>query len=382
MAITPYQKRLPNGEIKTLYMVMADSLNKYSGLRVQKKRRGITSKPHAERIYRELWNACREEKPEGLNITLWGELVEHYLESLTAKVRTPESPNGLSPKLVQTKHSQLKHTKAWNSRHLDLVTPQFVSVFLDECEATGMSRLVTNQVLQQVKCVFGYAVELGILKTSPFLGVRSRKLPKKRKMALTHEEVNILLSEANIREHPYYEIWMLTIALGLRRSELAGLKWSDIDWKHGLIYLQRQRLPQEGLVDVLKNREERVVSIPEQITSFLKEMKLKTSSDFVINVKCNRWDIGHQAQVIREFCHEIGIKEVTHHQLRATHITLALIDGVPLGIVKENVGHAKLSTTDVYFRSAGINMKGQMNGLRIKVPVKEPGVAIPFRKVE
>ena len=81
-----------------------------------------------------------------------------------------------------------------------------------------------------------------------------------------------------------------------------------------------------------------------------------------------------------EFCREIGIKEVTHHQLRATHITLALVDGIPLGIVKENVGHSKLSTTDEYFRSAGINMKGQTDGLRIQVPTDSAAKVISLLK--
>lgn len=382
MGIIAYKKEVSPGVQKTLYLVVAEAINKYSGTRVQMKRRGIPSKPKAERIYRELWSACREEKPDGLNMSLWSELVEHYLESISYKLRTKDNPNGFSQSLIKKKHSQLRHTSSWNSRHLDLVTPQFVTSYLDEREAAGMSRTLSNEVLQQVKSVFTYGVELGVLKSNPFLGMKARKVPKKRKMALTHEEVNVLLAEAKREKHPYYEIWMLTIGLGLRRSELAGLKWSDIDWKHGLIYLQRQLLPTEGLVDVLKNREERIVSIPESLIPFLKTMKLKSTSDFVVQVKCKNWEFGHQAKVLREFCKKIGIKEVTHHQLRATHITLALIDGVPLGIVKENVGHAKLSTTDVYFRSAGINMRGQMNGLRIKVPQDEVGVMIPLKAVK
>jgi integrase len=86
--------------------------------------------------------------------------------------------------------------------------------------------------------------------------------------------------------------------------------------------------------------------------------------------------------VLREFCRSIGIKEVTHHQLRATHITLALIDGVPLGIVKENVGHSKLSTTDEYFRSSGIQMKGQTDALKIKVPTSAGATVLPLRVAE
>ena len=188
---------------------------------------------------------------------------------------------------------------------------------------------------------------------------------------MTHEEADRLLAEAKYRGHRYYYIWLLTLALGLRRSELAGLKWIDIDFEHRLIYLRRQNIPHEGIVLFLKDKEERVVAIPHYIIPVLKEMKLKSSTDFVIEIKCSFWNSGLQAQVLREFCREIGIKEITHHQLRATHITLALIDGVPLGIVKENVGHAKLSTTDEYFRSAGINMNGQTDGLRIQVPKDE-----------
>ena len=55
--------------------------------------------------------------------------------------------------------------------------------------------------------------------------------------------------------------------------------------------------------------------------------------------------------------------------------------GVAPGIVKENVGHAKLSTTDLYFRSAGINMRGQMDGLRIAVPQDTEAKILPLKAV-
>jgi integrase len=157
------------------------------------------------------------------------------------------------------------------------------------------------------------------------------------------------------------------------------LKWLDIDFNQRLIYLRRQLIPGEGLVSLLKDREERVVAIPQHIIPVLKELKLKGRTEFVIESMDHLWNSGQQARVLKEFCRDIGIKEVTHHQLRATHITLALVDGIPLGIVKENVGHAKLSTTDEYFRSAGINMKGQTDGLRIQVPQTEVGKVISLK---
>jgi integrase len=296
------------------------------------------------------------------------------------KIRSPKNPNGYSPHVVRVKECLMKHLRPWATMHYELVTPQFVTDELDRMEANGMSRSLTNHLLKQVKCVFSFALNCGVIQFNPFTGMKMRRMPKKRKQALNHEEVKLLLGEAKARKHPYYEIWLLTIGLGLRRSELAGLMWTDVDFGQGLIYLQRQLVPREGIVPLLKDREDRVVSIPNSLVPILKEMKLKSKSEFVISVKCHMWRDGHQAKIIRQFCREIGLKEVTHHQLRATHITLALVNGVPLGIVKENVGHAKLSTTDQYFRSAGIDMRGQMNGLQIPVPQIQEGIILPLKK--
>jgi integrase len=322
---------------------------------------------------------CRESRPDGAHLTHWGELVDRYLEHIETQVRSSENPHGISPKVPMNKRSRLAHVEHWLGMHIDLVTPKFVTDQLDELELKGFSRTLTNHILQEVKCAFTFGVHLGAIKASPFAGMKMRRVPKRRKEALTHDEVDELLAQAKRRSHPYYHVWLLTIALGLRRSELAGLKWLDIDFDQRLVYLRRQMIPKEGVVLLLKDREERVVAIPDYIIPVLKELKLRATTDFVIELDCPRWKMGHQAEVLREFCREIGIKEVTHHQLRATHITLALIDGVPLGIVKENVGHAKLSTTDGYFRSSGIQMKGQTDALRIRVPQDRDATVIPLK---
>ncbi|MBK9322389.1 MAG: tyrosine-type recombinase/integrase [Bdellovibrionaceae bacterium] len=378
MGINSYKHKTSSGAIEIRYTVVAESINRFSGLRVQKKRRGISSKPKAERIYRELWSLCREERPDGVDFKKWGELVDKYRESLDANVRSAKNPNGFSPHVVRSKNSRLKHTAKWFDTHIELITPAFVSGELDELERTGYSRSHSNHILKEIKCVFTYALHMGAVKTNAFAGYQMRRMPKKRKEALTHEETDRLLQESKLRGHPYHSIWLLTLTLGLRRSELAGLQWIDIDLEQRLIYLRRQLIPREGLVPFLKDREERVVAIPLSIVPTLKELKLRSKTEFVIEVDCHQWREGSQSKVLRSFCREIGIKEVTHHQLRATHITLALIDGIPLGIVKENVGHAKLSTTDEYFRSAGINMRGQTDGLRIKVPSDVQADVIPL----
>ncbi len=152
--------------------------------------------------------------------------------------------------------------------------------------------------------------------------MKRRKQPKKLKAALNHPEADKLLLEAKRRSHPYFKIWLLSLFFGCRRSELAGLKWTDIDFENGLVKFTRQNIPGEGLVEKLKD-EDRVVSIPSSLTPLLKELRFQATSEWVIDIDCHYWKSGHQARVLRSFCKEIGIKEITHHQLRASHITLA-----------------------------------------------------------
>ncbi len=383
MAITTYRKEVAPGIIKTFYLVIAEGINKYTGKRIQKKRRSITSEVKAERVYRELWSECREERPDGPLLKKWGELKESYQSYLQENIRGQINPEGYSPQVVVSKKSRFVHLKHWDDLHLDLITAHFVTSELDQLEAKGIaSRELTACIQKEVKCLFGYAVAKGVLKSNPLIDLKKRKVAKKKKQALTHEEVDLLLCKARADEHPYFFIWLLTLTMGLRRSELAGLKWIDIDFENRLASLRRQVQPKEGLVETLKDKEERTVAIPAYVIPILKEYRLQSKSEFVIDLDCNRWKGGHQAQVLREFCRKIGIKEVTHHQLRATHITLALVDGVPLGIVKENVGHSKLSTTDEYFRSSGIQMKGQTDALRIKVPTGLAAEVTPLRKAK
>lgn len=382
MGIRCCKKEVSPGVIKNFYEVTAEGVNKYTSRRVQKMKTGISSKVVAERIYKELWSACRNEKTEILAIKTWNDLLLAYIENFESKRRSPENPLGFSHRTVESKRSRLSHTKIWAEKHIELVTPSFVSDELDKMELNGMSRPNTNEVLKEIKCAFTFGISTGGIQTNLFAGTKMRKVPNKKLPALNHTEAADLLREAKKRNHPYYYVWLLSIALGLRRSELAGLKWSDIDFNQELVHVQRQKLPNEGIVLQLKDWEDRMVAIPKHIIPVLKEMKLRSKTDFVIELDCPKWERGDQAEVLREFCSKIGIKELAHHRLRATHITLALADDVPLAIVKANVGHAQLSTTDRYFSASGIKMKGQMDRLQVQVPQDHEGVVVPLNSIK
>lgn len=376
MGIFSYEKISRQGKRQTLYMVTAEGINKYTGKRVQKTRRGVTSRVKAETVFRELWSRCRDEKPEGPPIKTWGELKEKYFLDLESNIRTPENPNGISLHSITTRKGRFTHVKHWDEMHLDLMTGTFIKKELDSLESSGIaSRSLTVDIQKTTSAIFTYAIQSKVLSANPLFGMK-RKRPKKKRVALEHEEANKLLLEAKVRKHPYYIVWLLSLTLGTRRSELAGLKWADINFDAGLLSLCRQIQPKEGLVTMLKDREDRVVALPKQVIPELKAHRLQSRSEYVIDLSCSQWRNGHQAEVLKDFCREIGIKEVTHHSLRSSFISLALQDGVATAHVKDNVGHAKLSTTDGYYNEAGIHLKGVMDRLQIQVPTGEAAKVI------
>lgn len=70
--------------------------------------------------------------------------------------------------------------------------------------------------------------------------IRCQLPPKKAKemQVLTHDEMQRFLIQA--KHDGYYEIFMLDLATGLRRGELMGLQWSDLNFSTGELRIQRQ----------------------------------------------------------------------------------------------------------------------------------------------
>lgn len=216
------------------------------------------------------------------------------------------------------------------------------------------------------------AVDCGAISHHPLQRLKRRNTsavrPKKR---LTHEEVNLFIHEAWRRNHPYFLRWLLPLITGMRRSEVAGLRWSDFDLIRGQIRLERQEIPKEGIVPNLKDKEARMPPIPKKFLPLFEKAKSMAKSDKVIEARDHEWKSGNQSKVTRAFCREIGVTEVTYHQLRASFITNGLLEGVSTSVMKEIVGHSRLSTTDGYFRASGADLLGKTDNLGVDIPVDD-----------
>jgi integrase len=194
------------------------------------------------------------------------------------------------------------------------------------------------------------------------------KAPVNEHAVLNKKEVDALLLQARLTNHPFYSVWVTALKTGMRSGELNALLWSDVDLEARIIHVTKSWSSKNGIKST-KSERNRVVPISDDLLTFLRELQLKSSAtDPHVLPRHIEWMRGGQAKVLREFCKRIGITSVRFHDLRATFITNLLVEGVSLAKVMAIVGHSHMETTDFYFRKAGVDLKDATNGLGYDIP--------------
>ena len=190
---------------------------------------------------------------------------------------------------------------------------------------------------------------------------------KKEIEILSDEEVKIFQKELDNEPNIRWKISMyILLYMGLRRGELAGLEWKDIDFDKKTMSIERSSyyLPEYGLItkDPKTYTSRRVLTMPDCLIEELKkyqEWYLRVKEIFGETwEKCDRVMISDEGNPInpsiyRAWLNKIlkraNLKHVTLHSLRHTNITLQISAGVDLKTVSVRAGHARTSTTsDIY----------------------------------
>ena len=164
--------------------------------------------------------------------------------------------------------------------------------------------------------------------------------------------MNSFLREA--KETGVYEMYYIELATGLRRGELLGLKWDDIDLVSRTIRVQRQvaRIDGEIVEAPLKTKNSyRTVSIGADAIEVLKEQKKKVGDSGYVFPSPNGGPISPDSvlNMLHRVLERAGLPKIRFHDLRHTFATLALQNGVDIKTVSGMLGHFSAGfTLDTY----------------------------------
>jgi integrase len=155
----------------------------------------------------------------------------------------------------------------------------------------------------------------------------------------------------HVRGAPFEALWHLAAMTGMRRGELLGLLWADIDFGRARLAVPRSLVSVAyKLVETTpKNHQSRVVDLDAGTVAGLEQHRERQLARDGIDHKHDRVftrEDGsplHPDFVSQSFERTIraaGLRRIRLHDLRHTHATLALRAGVPTKIVSERLGHA------------------------------------------
>ena len=230
-----------------------------------------------------------------------------------------------------------------------------------------LSPTTINNVYNIVRAFFNWASDedVSIIKTSP---CRKISLPKREKYEkeifedMEIDKIIPLIEQLSIQTQCAF---FIPLFCGLRRGEVAGLRWKDIDFDNKLIHVEKSLSISKAkgiMLKVTKTRKERVVCMNDLVLETLLQLRREQDlqkqllgshykhSDMVFtddfgdyitpNAIGNRW---------RRFCKKNKLQHVTYHGLRASYASLLSYSGIPLKEIQETLGHSEARTTTKYY---------------------------------
>ncbi|MDO8468067.1 MAG: tyrosine-type recombinase/integrase [Nanoarchaeota archaeon] len=195
---------------------------------------------------------------------------------------------------------------------------------------------------------------LNILKLDPTIGIKRPKRERKIPSVLTKEELRSLINAIDTRKSKL--MVSLTYACGFRVSELLNLKINDLKFEE-----------QTGYVRQGKGKKDRVFNIPNFLVDDLKkqiEIQKESNQEFLFTGPKGKLSSRNIQKIVSSAAFRAGIdKDVHPHTLRHSYATHLLENGTDIRYIQELLGHADLSTTQLYSHVSTQQLK------KIKSPI-------------
>jgi integrase/recombinase XerD len=234
-----------------------------------------------------------------------------------------------------------------------------ITGYLNQLKQAGRASATLNRTIVSIRSFYHYLMRERLLDSNPTLHVETPKLEKKPPTILSIEEVEILMNAPRVeassgaRDKAMLE---LLYATGIRVSELIALNIQDVNVQMGFIHC------------VGKQAKERMVPLGSIagrcIDTYLSETRLKQlqKSDkeealFISHLGTRMTRQGFW-KILKRYAQEARIqKEITPHTLRHSFAVHLLENGADLRAVQEMLGHADMSTTQIYMQGSKPKMK-------------------------
>jgi len=293
---------------------------------------------------------------------------ERFLNEYAQRQLKSKTVDGYT-KLLQKINNAIGHI-----RLCDLKTSH-LNAFYSYLHEGGMNRRTGG--LLSASSIRGYhrvissiltkAVKWGFIASNPALNAEPPKIGRREAAYLDEDDVRRLLTLLHNEPIKYRAMVSFSLLSGLRRGELLGLRWQDVDFDSETISVVQTSSYVKGrgvYVSTPKNESSvRPLKLSKSTIALLNEYKKWQDGQKVIyGIKWNLTDgrvfTSEDGVVINPdslsrwfkcFIKKHGFPNISLHSLRHTYASILIADGTPIVVVSKRLGHAQVSTTsDIY----------------------------------
>ena len=339
---------------ETRYMLQAYlGVDPFTGKQKRTTRRGFKTQKEAKKAERELLLSIEENGfTDHSSKPTFKEVADLWLESYetTVKPTTYQNTKNYLNAIIEN------HFKEIRIESVSVAKMQKIVIELSKKYVTYLN------YLSIINRVFKYAVHLDIIQTNPVDRIirPKQQKPRKEKIALTKEELNQFLTLAKKDARSVlYTAWHTLVYTGLRRGELLGLEWSDIDFENKTISVNKTLVTVNGSLYTQSpktKRSTRTISLDDSTVQVLKNWKLEQKKQFfkngvkskdivITNIKGSYLDFAYFRDELKKFLSTHNLKQFSVHSLRHTHASLLFEAGIEPKTISDRLGHSNIQTT-------------------------------------
>ena len=227
-------------------------------------------------------------------------------------------------------------------------TGELVEEYMSWMRGRGKSAASVTRFLASVKSFYNFLVSSGGLAANPTRGITAGRAERKYPEILTNKEVELFLEQPQCvdakgyRDHAMLE---LLYATGIRVSELISLNLEDLNLPAGFI-----RCSSRGKERIIPLYHTAVKALQDYVRDIRPEL-IADSAETALFVNMNGERMSRQGfwKIIKHYQERAGIqKDITPHTLRHSFAAHLLENGADLRSIQEMLGHADISSTQIY----------------------------------
>lgn len=331
---------------------------KANGKPMQYKKRGFKTKKEAQNALIELEQSLFRGSYIKPNKIIYGDyLINQWLEDKQTKVKKQTLK---TYRWIVEKHI----IPSLGNIELNQLTPMNIQKLYNQLTKEG---ILSDENIQKVHTLINDSLKKaerwGLISQNPASLIDRPKAVKKEIRVWNLQEVKTFLKFAKDYNR-YYIVLLLALTTGMRQGEILGLRWKDIDFEQGCLRIT-QTLSSDGkeLLPYTKTKAGiRSVDLPEETIqqlllhkNMIEQEKIELGDqymDFDLVACTSRGTPTNKSNIRRTFkaiTKKANLAKIRFHDMRHTHATLLLLQGVNSKIVSERLGHADVRITlDTY----------------------------------